>query len=63
MKSWTFTGSGAPAEPAVGQHQHRADAVLLQALAAADTDSPGAMHIGVGDMMSRIFLTMLHLLY
>jgi len=33
------------------------------ALAAADTDSPGAMHIGVGDMMSRIFLTMLHLLY
>ena len=32
------------------------------ALAAADTDSPGGMHIGAGDMMSRIFLTMLHLL-
>ena len=34
----------------------------FMALAAADTDSPGAMHIGAGDMMSRIFLTMLHLI-
>jgi hypothetical protein len=34
----------------------------FMALAAADTDSPGAMHIGAGDMMSRIFLAMLHLL-
>jgi hypothetical protein len=32
------------------------------ALAAADTDSPGAMHIGADDTMSRIFLAMLHLL-
>ena len=34
----------------------------FMALAAANTDSPGAMHIGAGDMMSRIFLTVLHLL-
>ena len=34
----------------------------FMALAAADTDSPGAMQTGAGDMMSRIFLAMLHLL-
>jgi hypothetical protein len=32
------------------------------ALAAADTDSPGAMQAGAADMMSRTFLTVLHLL-
>jgi hypothetical protein len=32
------------------------------ALAAADTDSPGAMQTGAADMMSRTFLTVLHLL-
>jgi hypothetical protein len=31
------------------------------AMAAADTDSPGAMHTGAADMMSRIFLIVLHL--
>jgi hypothetical protein len=29
------------------------------AFAAADTDSPGAMHTGADDMMSRTFLVML----
>jgi hypothetical protein len=32
------------------------------ALAAADTDSPGAMQTDAADMMSRTFLTVLHLL-
>jgi hypothetical protein len=32
------------------------------ALAAADTDSPGAMQTGAADMMSRTFLIVLHLL-
>jgi hypothetical protein len=32
------------------------------ALAAADTDWPGAMQTGAADMMSRTFLTVLHLL-
>jgi hypothetical protein len=32
------------------------------ALAAADTDSPGAMQIGAADMMSRTFLILPHLL-
>jgi hypothetical protein len=34
----------------------------FMALAAADTDSPGAMQTGAADMMSRTFLTVLHLL-
>jgi hypothetical protein len=29
------------------------------ALAAADTDSPGAMHTGADDMMSHTFVTVL----
>jgi hypothetical protein len=32
------------------------------ALAAADTDSPGAMQTGAADMMSRTFRIVLHLL-
>jgi hypothetical protein len=34
----------------------------IMALAAADTDSPGAMQTGAADMMSRTFLIVLHLL-
>ena len=34
----------------------------FMALAAADTDSPGAMQTGAADMMSRTFLIVPHLL-
>ena len=34
----------------------------FMALAAADTDSPGARQTGAADMMSRTFLIVLHLL-